>query len=303
MQGILIPPIPLLQLFASDQPYDLLLAHLCDDPRYREFYIQKRQLNPKAYFTLDNSAHEMTEGQGIDRLMSLATDLQVNEVVLPDHLFEAEKTLHNLERALAYLSLDHRASLFRYMIVPQGKDYDSYVWCLRRCLNVYSKFQSRYPLKFRPPVIGVSKDYDEFADMGLEVMLEYEVIPIADTMMSMPLEIHLLGWMRTLWRLKDINENFGPRIRTVDSSRAFTFAMHDIDLTNHLDQQEPSYPGRPEDFFHREWRVDQTEIARRNADIFLSLTKESPAKIAFRESLRRSLQASQELSSLDDLRI
>lgn len=289
MQGILIPPVPLLKLFAADQPMDLLLAHLLNIPEYKAFYLWKREARPRAYFTLDNSAHELKEGQAIERLMSIANELQVNEVVIPDALFDAKKTVDNLLVSLDYLINDHQfTGLYDYMIVPQGETLEEYVWCFHEMLNAYGLTMMKYPIKFRSPVIGISKDYDDMFDGGLERLIKTEILPKSTTYGPKRLQIHLLGWVRSLWRLDSINNQFGRAIRSVDSSRPFTFAMHDINLKDHLDSVEPSYPGRPKDFFTRDWTIDQTEVARINSDVFLSFTRSNRAEM-FMASLRRSI--------------
>jgi hypothetical protein len=268
---------------------DLLLAHLLEIPEYKDFYLWKRVHRPEAHFTLDNSAHELKEGQAIERLMSIASELQVNEVVIPDALFNAEKTVDNLIVSLDYLINDHQfTGLYNYMLVPQGETFEEYVWCLEEMLQSYHTVMSRFPNKFRPPVIGVSKDYDDMFHGGLERLIETVILPKSSMYGPKRLQIHLLGWMRSLWKLNPINNRFGRMIRSVDSSRPFTFAMFNVNLRNHIDSVEPNYPGRPDDFFTRPWDIERTELARVNSEVFLRMTRNSAER--FRDHLKTAIR-------------
>lgn len=266
MKSILIPPIPNLDI-SQGRPFHLLLSHLAENPDYAEFYKAERRAG--SYLILDNGAHEFQSGEGPSRLLDLAEDLKVQELVVPDYLFDADQTVEKAKKALEWFSTVGRERFAlldpRLMIVPQGNSFYSWKRCLHHLTEVFYEFQARDPSTFwRTPVIGVSKDYEEFPG-GLPRLLDKVIIPHAISMNS---PIHMLGWGRKLWDLKIVAKEFGSFIRTVDSAKPFVYAMSDIRLESESDQVPP-YPLRPKDYFSRGLRsIGEVTLACQNVDIF-----------------------------------
>src|SRR5207302_4038547 len=119
-----------------------------------------------------------------------------------------------------------------------------------------------YPDAFdRPPVIGLSKDYEIWKG-GLARLIELYLMPIHSTQ---GVDVHLLGWGRELWELDDIGLVY-PWIRSTDSAKPYVYAFHDIALNPF--QAPPEYPGRPEHFFDLCLTETQLSIAGANVEIF-----------------------------------
>lgn len=275
MISILIPPTPHLKDFALEQPMDLLLAHLILDdttgPAYAKFYQMKKKQYPESYFILDNGAHELEEGLPIKELLDIADTVKADEVVLPDKLFDGKQTYLNLVQALEELADDSRVGSYQYMIVPQGRDHREYIDCLESCLTYYEAWRRHFNCIVNPPVLGVSKDYHEMFAGGIPELLRDYIVPAATSLES---EIHLLGWVKTLWDMAAIRREFEDVIRSTDSARPFTFAMNDISLeTTFLSGKVPQYPGRPEDFFDRQLTLREIRTARTNSSVYWTLCK------------------------------
>ena len=93
----LIPPVKNLSLIKGYK-YHLVLSHLLQYPAYKAFYAQERK--NYSYIILDNSAHEFQKGQPIDHLIRQASDLNAQEIVIPDCLFNAKETFRMAREAI-----------------------------------------------------------------------------------------------------------------------------------------------------------------------------------------------------------
>lgn len=95
------------------QDYYFVIPELLEDERYLE-YIKS---SPK-YKILDNGMYE-SGWPDVENLLSNARTIGARELVLPDYLYEREKTLRATEIFLHSLS-EEEIKEFRWMIVPQG---------------------------------------------------------------------------------------------------------------------------------------------------------------------------------------
>ncbi len=258
MRVCIIPPIPHLDE-ASGRHYHLVLAHLCDDPRYVEFY--RKEADQGSFVIADNGAHEHGSGESVEFLLKLAKRLHAQEIVLPDFLEGADETISLTSAALTYLMRHpeqvEASGILSIMVVPQG---DS-IWSWRRCLYHLMELLHRSDLDLGF-TLGLSKDYDVF-DGGLYGLLEKDLLPVAETL---DIEIHLLGWEKDLFNLERVGRHFGNRIRSIDSARPFVYATQGIDINMYEDS--PIYPHRPESYFNLTMSEDQIAIARRNVKLF-----------------------------------
>ena len=265
MEAMLIPPIPELPNFGIGT--SLLLSHLLHRKNYRLHYEQER-IDNQPYLILDNSAHEFQSGQPAELLLTQITDFPVSEVVAPDVLFDCEGTLGGCQTALDLWSQSEEFLKLHphVMLVPQGKDYQSWQRCLYELLTIYEQSLVKFPAHFyAQPVIGLSKDY-EMWEGGLYRILEDHLVPLIH-FDSIP--VHLLGWGRDLWALNRIGRDFGkylPLLRGVDSAKPFVYAASLIELDPA--QPPPEYPKRSEGYFDIWFNEKQREVAERNVVIF-----------------------------------
>src|SRR6516165_8472920 len=101
MRLALIPPTPHLDLGFTD--IHLLLAHLCDDPKYLQYY-RGRSLRGD-HLTLDNSAYEQhgASAGGMAEILALSYYVQIDEVVAPDWIKNERKTYAYMLDSVAFL--------------------------------------------------------------------------------------------------------------------------------------------------------------------------------------------------------
>jgi len=266
MISTIIPPIPNLEL-AAGRKYLLLLSHLLHIPAYKRFYAT--QSLGGAYLILDNSAHERQFGEAAATLLSQAEELGVSEIVCPDHLFDSDDTIRRTREALQFFvtnekRLHQMTPIPRMMLVAQGNSLLEYSLCLQGLIKEFLAAQKKtaFPSNFLP-TIGVSKDY-ELWEGGMHRLLEKTVLPVAATLPDV--QIHLLGWGRDLWALRQIVEDFGDRIRSIDSAKPMVYGAAKI----LLDPAEPSptYPKRSKYYFITELSKEQLVIVRKNIEVF-----------------------------------
>lgn len=269
MKAALIPPIPHLDEFGRGD-FHLLLAHLLDHANYREWYRMERKHG--AYLVLDNSAHENGQGQDPATLLRMGFDLDAQEIVVPDVLDDAGATVecciaaHEEWFESGSAILDAYAPAFMY--VPQGKDVDDWAQCLQDLVSIHAYCSRKYSLR-RDFVVGVSKDYDVW-DGGLMRLLDEYVKPLRDEKLEagVKVQVHLLGWMRDLWALKEIADKH-KWIRSTDSAKPFVYAEANIDLLRAYNKYEvPEYPKRKKEYFYKKLTTKQVEIATNNAWMF-----------------------------------
>lgn len=269
MKTAYIPPIPHLKDFGQGS-FHLVLSHLLDDPDYLEHYKHERARG--AWILLDNSAHEDGEGADAEKLMYQALSINAQEVVVPDVLDNAEATLERTISSLEVwneLSQQHHLydaiSNLRFMYVPQGENYEKLVYCLDNLIKVhiYNAKQTGYRLDFS---VGISKDYETF-DGGLMKFLDEEISPMHSALAKngVDVQVHMLGWGRNLWALKEISKKH-PFLRSTDSAKPFVYALSDIRLDP--GKAAPQYPTRPENYFYKEMTQDQAQIAEINCSVF-----------------------------------
>lgn len=128
MELSFICPTSYLERLDQYQDNYLLLAHIAfEDQQYREFFKQ----NPK-YKIMDNSAHELGASLDFNKIIDLALDLNCQELVLPDKLYDSTATLMMAEEAIELLSRRGLLNRFKLMAVAQGNDHTSYWKCLTR---------------------------------------------------------------------------------------------------------------------------------------------------------------------------
>jgi len=260
MRVALIPPIPDLTYQATTDIH-LLLSHLIDRPGYLEHYRRRKRMGD--YIILDNSAHEHGSGNGARKLLFQAMLVGADEVVCSDVLFDAAGTCERTEQMLLYICSDDGWNAYwtagapRLMLVPQGKDEKSWAWCLKRLINVYDAHVSH--LVTSPPVIGVSKDYDDW-NGGIARLISRYCKPYR----SRGIDVHCLGWPTNLWSLAQVRKRT-PWVRSVDSAKPFVYAAAGIRLEP--GGPVPKYPHRMPNYFDTPL-ARCTPIARTNVEVF-----------------------------------
>lgn len=263
MKAALIPPIPDLRR-VPNMGIHLVLSHLFEDPRYFSYYQQCRIAGD--YLILDNGAHELGVGQMNETLLGHARTIQAQEVVLPDVLFDRRGTVERTKAMLKWVGKQGwvhylEAGRPRFMMVPQGSDRAEWSQCLKALLSFWDFYTLEYPETIQPPVIGISKDYDNWRG-GLHYLIKHYVEPLYN---EREFDVHCLGWPSNLWSLAKVAREF-PWIRSTDSARPFVYAKHGILLEP--GGMVPKYPKRDPEYFTESLAGDRWETVKRNILVF-----------------------------------
>lgn len=267
MKAALIPPIPELARYGTGD-FHLLLTHLLIDPAYEQHYLDQRRKG--AYLILDNSAHEYGEGDKALDLMRKAANIGAQEVVVPDVLFDAERTIERAVQAHEAWYEGRQTGMLdlapALMYVPQGKTIEEWEECMAALISIHHHSTRHHSVR-QACVLGISKDY-EMWDGGIERLIEEKVVPflVAQKVKygQMP-HVHLLGWGRQLWALRTVAERW-PWIRSTDSAKPFVYALKKTYLESN--GKVPRYPTRPRNYFDRRLNAGQRLCAEHNIQVF-----------------------------------
>lgn len=264
MKIALIPPIPNLQHADHNDGMHLLLAHLMGDRRYVHFYQQMRIAGH--YLIMDNGAHELGAALSHEQILGMARRVLAQEIVLPDVLFDRHGTIERTKRMLKWIVKEgweeyDSAKRPRLMMVPQGKDSPDWAQCVKGLVKTWETFAPQAPELLQPPILGISKDYDENRG-GLPNLIGNYIEPLRE---SFEFDTHCLGWPSKLWSLARVAHDF-PWIRSTDSARPYVYAKHGILLEP--GGQVPSYPRRDTLYFEEFLPAWKLEIARKNTLVF-----------------------------------
>jgi hypothetical protein len=262
MKVALIPPAPELRRHATTDIH-LLLSHLFERPGYIEYYRNRRRAGD--YLILDNSAHEHGHGNKAQELLFQAMIIGVHEVVCSDVLFDSQGTCEATEGMLQYITSDHgwdaymAAGLPRLMLVPQGRSERELEQCLNRLMYLWAIYMEN--LSGHPPVIGISKDYDDDLPGGIASFISTYCHPHRERVGA---DVHCLGWPANLWALADVYRK-APWVRSVDSAKPFVYARAGIRLEP--GGTVPTYPHRTDDYFDAPLGRC-ANIAKANVEVF-----------------------------------
>ena len=216
------PVVPLktareLQIKGALGVYHLLLAHdvVKQGDMYREVYLRDYATGNTITPTIimDNSVIEL--GHPVEKeIMAEALNIIPSKaVVLPDELMSSFVTVEKVKKAL-----DEWGDLLRSpsssekpsaMVVPQGDDFSSWVWCLEHLAELQ-------PIGW----VGIPKNFKE--KLGIS---RVKAIELVKTVMPKHVKIHLLGFSDDL--VDDVMAARHPDVRGIDSAVVARLAMRD----------------------------------------------------------------------------
>lgn len=225
MKLALIPPRSQLvrsPLNSARTGYHLLLPQHTRDEVYRGHYERRRAYGD--FLILDNGVAEGVEFS-FDDLLLTAFQFMVNEIVVPDVLYDGEATV---QKAGDFSRLAHTATKFNYMGVVQGRNYDE----LKQCMKVLASMKYITTL-------AIPRHVETTVGFGTRARLVEE----ATRAYGMP--IHLLG---TNPEAMQELEAFGSlykhcNVRGIDTASPYYYAMQG-QLLNNFDahcRRSPSY--------------------------------------------------------------
>lgn len=263
----LIPPFAELDSIRYRR-YHLILTHLLKNPEYLKFYSSIHNVQTPTgktpFVILDNSAHELEMGEPIEKVFTIGREIDADEIVIPDCLFDRARTLESTEVSLSWL-VQHQDD-FEYapqlMFVAQGNSRAQTIRCVWDQIRAWEHYAPKLRSGFKP-TMGISKDYEIWPG-GLFQLVHEAIVPAADAIKA---NIHLLGWGRKLWDLRQIAEQYGNRIRSVDSAKPYVYGIGNITLNpRYVDL--PEYPRRPDNYFNLKLTNRQRVASEENIRVF-----------------------------------
>jgi len=207
-----------------DDTYFMALSHLCDmNPMYMEFY--KAQVNAGKHVTLDNSTVELGHPANPDGYLENAVRMGASQVLLPDWLYDTERTLDEGDDFLRRVEAHHYTG--RLMAVPQGRTDDEWLGCARTMLE-------RWPVA----TLGISRRYTDYwyaKRLGAVQSLRQ----VCEDTGHLDVRIHLLGCQdRPEW---DVAPSLLlPYVQGVDGSLAALFTMNGLFMTEGAERPQGS---------------------------------------------------------------
>lgn len=203
-----ILPIPHLHI-EIDSSYHLCLAHLMHISEYRDFFATRttRQGN---YVIMDNGVVETGVPMPIQKLIDIAYDCRIDELIMPDQIWDMKETL-KLGKDAVHTTLKNRMNL-NIMAVPQGNSPEEWKKCLKEMLQ--------WPIH----TIGISKFVCKY------FYNRVEALSIADDLIYSDKDIHLLGCASDPYEVFQVESIFPGRVRGVDSGIAAMYTQAGKDM-------------------------------------------------------------------------
>lgn len=248
MRFFVIPPLSHLELMEEGTAGYFVLAHLyAKDPRYRDFLKFEKQRSK--FVLLDNGAAEnslVTE----EVLIRVVKELNPDEVIAPDVLFDASQTMYNLQSFVEAMQRENLSS--NILFCPQGRTKQEWIQCYKFGLN-------------HPEVstIGLSKIAVPWAWMGArgdKAIMEsrHECVDYLEENDLIKKPIHLLG----AGNPDEFRYYKHPLIRSTDSCFAVWAGMNEIDWNKGNKSRIPT----PHDYFQKNITVNQYSTVLSNID-------------------------------------
>jgi hypothetical protein len=259
MKACIIPPTPEIKAFANDgDKMHLILAHLWSDD-YVQLY---RQLGKAGhYIILDNSAYELQVSVDLQELFRKAHEVGAHEVIMPDAMQDAEKTVELTGKAIHEMGLQaliNGRPKFRPHYVAQGKSIVEYRECLGFIVRMHLTLFGDMPF-----TCGVSRVYaDKFHGGRYDLIAEYYAY--LHERLGDQMAVHLLGWGDHLDEIPRIARDF-PWVRSVDTAKPINWALAGKELMKMNGSPEPR---RPSDYFDVELTEEQRELAKVNCTLY-----------------------------------
>ncbi len=183
----IVPPENVAQI---TQPYEMYLAHtLIGKPDLQQAIAQK-----DSFKILDNGAYELDESIKLMDILDIAQNIGADEIILPDHMFDCDKTIQATLNALETIIAAYEKIPFKLMAVIQGKTPEDYDYCLQVFKKIKEISTIGIPKKFlRESNPGISRRVCALERAGYAKWIKEHEIPDKD--------IHLLGLS---WHLMEL---------------------------------------------------------------------------------------------------
>lgn len=230
-----IVPVDLLDLIEGRDFYMCLANIAIKNKEYLEFYKQQKQRG--AFVLLDNGEAEGDQ-MSLDTIWKVVEQINPNEIILNDSLFNREETIKKSKQALDYYK--SKGYEGQYMFVVQGKTFEDWIKC-------YEEFDMT-----NISTIGIPKAVVKWNDDTRLKCCEY--------LKDKNKQVHLLGCQNSIKELIKLRQyNF---IRSNDTSLAFLLAKY------YRDSNETRPEEAVMEFYNSKFNVTQVRMLERNIQTF-----------------------------------
>ena len=247
MDFYVIPTLRNIELHHLGDRYFCLAHFYLQDKSYRNFFLAIKQKFPFAWITLDNSAAEkslVTE----DILLSIVEELNPNEVISPDVLFDGETTLENLFSFSKKMKAFPNTEIFA---CPQGGSKEEWLFCYKEMLS-----------NADVSTIGLSKIAVPFAFKGLDgdkEIAESRQIAVdylaAHNLVTKPLHFLGMGDPREYSYYRKFDPIIRQYFRSSDSCYTVLSGVNNVSFMRDDFRRIPTY----DEFYN--YRLSQEEIS------------------------------------------
>jgi len=251
MDFYVISTLKNLELHHLGDRYFCLAHFYLRDKEYKNFFLSIRKLFPSAWITLDNGSAEcslVTEGD----LLQIVEELQPNEVVSPDVLFDKEQTLNNLDSFVEKMKKFPNTEIFA---CPQGENKEAWVECYTEMLknsNVSTIGLSKIAIPFAFKGLSNDKDIAESRQEAVDYLFNNKLI-------QKPLHFLGMGDPREYNYYKKFSE-VRKYFRSSDSCYAVLSAVQGISFLEENFKRVPTY----ESFYSHRLSEREKDLALKN---------------------------------------
>lgn len=199
MKVALIPPVDNLHYCDNEEMVMALTQLVLTNSKYCSYYS-----NHKGYKILDNGAYE-SELQGIEGVIKAAKAISASEIILPDIIFDCDKTIELAHSSIEYLKKKGLLGAYNIMAVPQGDTEENW-WKCYEALEIIAEIN----------VIGFSK---LSCPKAFNDTITQSRLKITSSCSPMPdKQYHLLGGS---YEILDEVKSHPDWIRSIDTSIPF----------------------------------------------------------------------------------
>lgn len=246
-----IPPVSALRFIDNGNYTVFCLAHLyLKYPKYREFFLNLRRTSKRPkYITLDNSAAERSLVT-TNKLLDIVAELQPDEVISPDILFNKQQTIDNLEDFVNHMEKRNLLNNTKIFGCPQGTTQAEWLECYEYMIN-HPKVSIIGLSKIAVPKCWLDKTDDEGIKEARNICVQY----LIDHSLIKK-QLHLLGMGDPTEYIK-YNHIL---IRSTDSCYTVWAAMNNINLKVDEFVRIPT----PHDYFERKVPRNIDQLVRDN---------------------------------------
>jgi len=266
MKAAVIAPIPLLEKYATQSDFHMVLAHLVlESKEYAAFYRSRGELGD--YLLLDNGVAEKGVPLPMEDIAAAANRVGANEIVLPDTLYDADRTLLGAAEALLWLKEEGLLGKYKLMAVPQGRTPPEWF----RCFGAFAA---------QPAVstLGISKFTNSLVPPRNGRLGGREAIVDALDLLGLIVRgksYHLLGVHSDPLEILRCSQRY-PWIRSVDSCIALLSGQHGVRFPDPLRGAEP-YARPTEEFDFYSDSDPYPEIVAENVRLYLDWARRGVA--------------------------